>query len=221
MSEEAITEKPDASSPISFDKIVDERGVPLGNVLKEVTRKLGRINEVNAKLDMLLQNNVTTANQSPDEGTQEAAEGVDVKTKRYVDSRLEKFKQLDIEKAQNEALDQVFKTFPELNKTSDDFDQDFFNLAVEYENSLDKKDPARPMKAAKLAALDLGKIERIQKAKIIQDEARRTRMLTEGSAPSKEGSTKAAPKQQMNKAAIEKWFKIDASKVEKFVKEEK
>lgn len=214
---EALNETSNAG-PITFDKVVDERGVPLGNVLKEVTRKLGRMNEMNAKLDLLLQT-TTPSTQLPDEGA-EVARGVDSKTKSYIDSRFEKAQYAEVEKAQKLSIDQVFKTFPELSKSSDDFDPEFLDLATNYESNMNPKDPERPMKAAKLAALDLGKIERITKARVIQDEARRTRMISEGSLPSKESTKQTGPKLTINKKNIEKWFKIDAAKVEKFAKEE-
>lgn len=208
-----------AAQALNVNSIVDERGVPLGNVLKEVTRKLGRISEISSKLDMLLQNNVS-ANVSPDKGAFVATSDViDSDTKRYIDARLMEDKRAQIEKAQKVVLDTVFKTFPELDKSSDDYDAEFFNLAVEYEKNINELDPDRPMKAAKLAALDLGKVEKITKAKVLQDDARRSRILSEGSAPSKE-TKKSQPKGNMNNAAISRFLKVDPKKVEKYAKGE-
>ena len=220
MSEENMSEdnQTPAANSISFDQVKDERGVPLGNVLKEVTRKLGRLNDISSKIDMLLQNNVSSATTTPDNGSY-GAETIDSETKRYVDARFREEKQALTTKTQRQTLEKVYATFPELDKNSDAYDSKFLDLAIEYEKSIDATDPERPMKAAKLAALDVGKIEALTKAKVLQDDNRRSRILSEGSTSTKE-TKKATPDLKMNKSAIQQYFKIDPSKIEKRVKGE-
>lgn len=204
---------------ISTEKIVDARGVPLGNILAEIQRKLGRTQEsVNAKLDMILQ-----GNRVADKAPIDPPVTIDTDIKQYVDSQLAPFKedkQTTLLKAQKASLDSVFKTFPELNKNSDEFDNQFFDLAVEFEEKMDASDPQRPLKAAKLAALELGKLEKLTKAKVLQDENRRNRILSEGSAPSKETSKASGKKLDMNNKAIKQFLKIDPAKIEQVLKDE-
>lgn len=216
MSEEA-TEASTEVAPITADKVVDERGVPITNVLKEVTRKLGRINEVNAKLDMLLQNNVQSpAAVKAQTGVESVSGSTDLAARIKA---LEVDKLADRERAQKAALDTVFKTFPELDRDSESFDSQFFDLAVEYENAIDIKDPQRPLKAAKLAALDLGKTEKLIKSKVLQDESRRLQKLSEGAAPTKDQKA-GKPEMKMNKSAISRYLKVDPKMVEKYAKGE-
>lgn len=209
------------SNKVPIDNVVDSRGVPLGNVLAEVTRKLGKMNEINAKLDLVLQGN-QAAGKAPTEIPNINMASIDGDIKAYVDSQLAPLKEekkVHLERAQKSALEQTFKTFPELQTSSDDFDQEFFNLAVEYETKMDASDPQRPMKAAKLAALELGKMEKITKAKLLQDENRRSRIISEGSASSNE-KAKPSNKQTLNKSAIKQYFKIDSAKIEQYAKDE-
>ena len=124
-----------------------------------------------------------------------------------------------MEKKQEAAIHNVLKTFPELDQNSDSYDDEFYKLAVQYEKSIDPLDPERPMKAAKLAALDTGRIEKITKAKVIQDDARRSRMLSEGGIEAKESKKEKAS--NMNKNALKSLLKIDPAKVEKYIKETK
>lgn len=218
MSDENMNEAPQsAAQSITLDKVVDERGVPLGNVLKEMNRKLGRVGDLTSKIDMLLQNNVKPAALTPDNGF--TAANIDNETKAYIDARLNAEKRALVEKSQQESLNKVFKTFPELDQNSDTYDTGFYNLAVEYEKTIDPLDPDRSFKAAKLAALDIGKIEALTKAKVLQDDSRRARILEEGTAPTKT-TKKAAAETKMNKAAISQFFKIDPAKVEKKAKGE-
>lgn len=229
MSEEAAASSGQANAAnvptVSIDSVVDKRGVPLGNVLAEVNRKLAQgLQATNQKLDALLQ--LQTQGASPDKGksaTQtQIPEGIDPKVVNFVQDALSKERQAEIAKAQKAALDSVYKTFPELDQNSESFDTEFFNLAVEIENTISEKDPQRSMKAAKLAALELGKVEKITKAKVVADEANRRRILSEGGAQSKE--TRAPQKkmstENMNKAAIKQFFKVDPAEVEKYAKED-
>ncbi len=202
-------------SSMTVDKIVDERGVPLGNTLKEMTRKFGNISK---KLDMILQNNVPPSYSTADNASDNSpVTDEDVKT--FIRTqRAEKAQAVN--DAQLAVLDVVFKTFPELDQQSDDFDKAFFDLAVKHEKSINQADPDRSIKAAKLAALDLGKMEKLTKSKVLQDDARRSRILSEGGTSTKESSAKSAPKSEINKSFLNQYFKLDAAKVAKYAKEE-
>jgi hypothetical protein len=203
---------PAEAKAMSLDKIVDERGVPLSNVLKEQARKLGKLSDISAKLDLLLQHgsadNASNGDSAPDVKLDDA-------TKRYIDARLNADKKMELEKAQKETISKVYKSFPELNQDSDQFDSNFFDLAVEHEKTISPTDPQRSLKAAKLAALDLGKIEQITKAQILQDEKRRTRYLEEGGAEMTAAKAKKSPTISQEAANnLKRYLKIDAKKVE-------
>ncbi len=200
-------------SSMTVDKIVDERGVPLGNTLKEMTRKFGNISK---KLDMILQNNVQP-NYSTADNASFNSNVTDEDVKTFIRAQREEKAQA-INDKQLASLDVVFKTFPELDKESDDFDAVFFNAAIKHEKQFDQFDPDRSLKAAKLAALDLGKMEKLTKSKVLQDDARRSRILSEGGTSTKEATAKSAPKTELNKAALSQYFKLDAAKVQKYLK---
>lgn len=199
------------------DQIVDERGVPLTNVLKEMTRKVGRLSDISAKLDLLLQNQ--TADNASGQGRFKAPEApLESEVKRYIDARFLEDKKASIDKAQQESIERVFAAFPELNPDSASHDEQFYKLAVEYEKKIDPMDPARSLNAAKLAALDLGRVEQLTKNKLLQDESRRTRYIEEGGSPKKE--TKAQAKTMSSEQAknLKRHFNIDPKKVEQFTK---
>lgn len=213
---ENLAEGDNTAKSLTTNDIVDERGVKLSNVFKEVTRKLSRVNDLNTKLDLILQGQQA---RTVDNTSSSANANLDASVKDYIDARLVADKKAEITSSQQAALKNTYKTFPELDQNSDSFDSDFFQLAIEHEKFIDINDPQRPMKAAKLAALELGKLEKLATQKVLQDEARRSRILGEGSVQPKDTPKKSSTA-SMNKQALTRLLKIDPALVEKFAKEE-
>lgn len=211
----ASQERQTETQKLSASNIVDERGVPLTNVMKELNRKIGRVTELSNKIDLLLQQQ-NKPTMVADNALIGGAE-LDDATKRYIDARLLEDQRKTIEKKQEVAIQNVLKTFPDLDQDSESFDKEFYDLAVAYEKTIDPMDPDRPLKAAKLAALDTGRIEKLTKAKVIQDDSRRARILSEGGIEAKESKKEKAT--TMNKNAIKSLLKIDPAKIEKIMKE--
>jgi hypothetical protein len=205
-------------SKLSASEIVDDRGIPLTNVMKELNRKVGRISELSGKLDLLLQQQTKPSHTSVDNTFMQGAE-LDEATRRYIDARLMEEKRSVIEKQQETTIQNVLKYYPELDRDSDSYDEEFYKLAVSYEKAIDTMDPERALKAAKLAALDTGRVERLTKSKVIQDDARRSRLLAEGGIEAKD--SKKEKNSSINKSAIKNLLKIDPAKVERYMKESK
>lgn len=146
---------------------------PTKNLKAEFNRKFSKINE---KLDQLINGAVQSHRQAaPAEDADDAPE-----YKQYVNSKF-------VEQGQKEAWNKALELFPELNQESESFDENFYKAADKYYSSFDlKRDADAPFKAAKLAAIDLGKIEQLAKEKLYKDEARRSRILSEGSSKPRE-----------------------------------
>lgn len=167
------------------------------NLKGEFNRKLDKMNrEMSQKLDAVL-NAFSTRNAASAAVSQSAdeASGVDTDVKQYVDNIVTQQKQKD---AWSEAL----TMFPELDPESESFDEKFYK-AVDAEFSTNqRRDPRGPLKAAKLAALELGKIEQLARQNLLKDEARRSRILSEGASTPREAKKEKDPASQFNKQGL-------------------
>lgn len=180
---------------------------PIKNLKGEFTRKISK-----------LENLITTFIESQS-GNRSAASvdetiPVDNDVKQYVSSMLTEQKQV-------EAFNQAKNMFPELDPESEDFDEKFYK-AVDAEFSMNgRKDPRGPLKAAKLVALELGKIEQLTKANLLKDEARRSRIISEGSSTPREGKKEKDVTANFNPAALAKLGIKDTAKLAKRIKDNK
>lgn len=87
-----------------------------------------------------------------------------------------------------ESYQDVLKSYPELNQEADIFDEKFHSKADAYYRALSSiNDPEAPLKAVRLAAMDLGKYEQVERERLIADEARRMRTLGDGGSSHKGG----------------------------------
>lgn len=167
------------------------------NLKGEFNRKLDKMNrEMSQKLDAVL-NAFSTRNAASAAVSQTADEApeVDTDVKQYVDNIVTQQKQKD---AWSEAL----TMFPELDPESESFDEKFYK-AVDAEFSTNqRRDPRGPLKAAKLAALELGKIEQLARQNLLKDEARRSRILSEGASTPREAKKEKDPAAQFNRAGL-------------------
>ena len=181
---------------------------PLKNLKGEFNRRISKLSE---KLDAVL-NAVGTR---PAQASQPAAEAVnvDADVKQYVDTAFTHQKQVD-------AWQSALEMFPELNPESDSFDEAMYK-AVDAEFSTNqRKDPKGPLKAAKLVALEMGKIDQLARSNVLKDEARRSRILSEGSSTPREAKKEKDAASQFNVKGLAR-LGIDPAKLAKRIKENK
>ncbi len=180
----------------------------LKNLKGEFNRKLSKMEQ---KLDAVL-NAFNTKSSVSQEPADEAAE-VDTDVKQYVNSVV-------TQQHQKSALDEAYKLFPELDPESDDFDEKFYKAVDAEFTSNQRKDPKGPLKAAKLIALELGKYEALTRANVIKDEARRSRILSEGSSTPRESKKSQEPSAQFNVKGLAR-LGINPDKLAKRMKDNK
>lgn len=181
---------------------------PIKNLKGEFQRKISKLDEkLNAVLNAV-QARTVTASQAVEETPE-----VDTDVKQYVDTVFTHQKQVD-------AWQEALGMFPELNPDSEAFDEKFYK-AVDAEFSANlRKDPFGPLKAAKLTAMEMGKMEQLTKNKLLKDEARRSRILSEGSSTPREAKKTQDPASQFNIKGLAR-LGIDATKLAKRIKENK
>jgi len=185
-----------ASTPDSQESIKNLKG--------EFNRRISKLND---KLDTLI-NRVSPVTQQADEAVK-----VEPDVKQYIDTALTHEKQVS-------AWQVALETFPELNPDSESFDENFYK-AVDAEFSTNmRKDPKGPLKAARLMALELGKIEQLTRQSLLKDEARRSRIISEGSSTPRESKKDKDPSQGFNVKGLAK-LGIDPTKLAKRIKDNK
>lgn len=170
VSESAANESADRSTSQKQDQDAYK------NLKGEFSRKLSKMNDQIAQLT-----NAVLAGKQSGSSQELADEAVTNKSdaKRYVNEAFR-------EEKQKTALDEAYRMFPEMNPNSDEYDDEFYKQ-VDAEFSLNlKNDPRGPLKAAQLVALQQGKIEQLTRANLIKDEARRSRILSEGGSQTRE-----------------------------------
>lgn len=158
------------------------------NLKAEMNRKFSKTtNELKQELAEMKQ--LLIQNQGRNSAAEADTNSPDYKT--YVDARLSEKNVADVRKGQEAAWSNALELFPELNQDSDSFDEKFYKAADKYYSSFDlTKDADAPLKAVKLAALEMGKVEQLAKEKILKDEARRSRIISEGSSTPRENKKK-------------------------------
>ena len=115
-----------------------------------------------------------------------------------------------------ESYQSALQAYPELDPNSDKFDDKFHRLADTYYASLKASGFAdAPLKAVRMAAMDLGKYEQIEREKILADEAKRMRTLADGSVPAKQGQKEKGPGYNQTLASL---LKIDAKGMQEHMK---
>lgn len=181
---------------------------PIKNLKGEFQRKISKLDE---KLNAILQSVQGRGNSSVSQSADEA--NVDTDVKQYVDTAL-------TQQYQKTAFQDAVSMFPELDPESDSFDEKFYK-AVDAEFSTNqRKDPKGPLKAAKLVALEMGKIEQLTRSSLLKDEARRSRILSEGSSTPREAKKDKDPASQFNKQGLAR-LGIDPEKLAKRIKANK
>lgn len=195
----------------SLDKQTPGQPDAFKNLKGEFNRKLSKMEQ---KLDAVLNAFSTNrpTNSVAQQPVDETAE-VDTDVKQYVDTVFTR-------ESQKTAWQEALSMFPELNPESEQFDERFYK-AVDSEFSNNQlRDPRGPLKAAKLAALEMGKIEALTKANILKDEARRSRIMSEGISTPREAKKEKDASAHFNAGNLAK-LGINAEKLAKRLKENK
>jgi hypothetical protein len=190
---------------------------PTKNLKAEFNRKLSKMQQqMDNRLQQILQA-VTSPTGSQANAPAEKADFEEPEYKRYVDARFQESHKEVVKQGQESAWQKALELFPELNQDSDTFDEKFYKVADKYYGSFDlTRDPDAPLKAVKLAALEIGKIEQLTKERLLKDDARRSRLIAEGA-----GSPRDAKREkpvQLNVGALAKLGIKDPKKLEERVK---
>lgn len=199
----------EASTPLENSNTTQNQSDSYKNIKGEFNRKFSKMEQ---KLDAVL--NAFNTKQAPvSQASADEAIEVDTDVKQYVDTAL-------TQQHQKTALEEAYKLFPELDPESDQFDEKFYKAVDAEFTSNQRRDPKGPLKAAKLIALELGKIEALTRANVLKDEARRSRMLSEGISTPREAKKTQDPASQFNVKGLAK-LGINPDKLAKRMKDNK
>lgn len=166
----------DAVDSSSTEQTAQTNTVPLENRLAEMNRKFGRLED---KFSQLISSLAPQANTGADKAPIENQLDYSVKTA---------VNQAILQDKHAQSYREALRSYPELDKSSETFDQDFFQLSDKYYTALAAtNDPDAPVKAIRLAAMDLGKYEKIERERFLADEAKRMRTLGDGSNAPRSG----------------------------------
>lgn len=182
---------------------------PIKNLKGEFQRKISKLDEkLTAVLNAVQQGRTGSVSESVDETAE-----VDTDVKKYVDTAFTHQKQVD-------AWQEALTMFPELNPESDGFDEKFYKAVDAEFSSNQRRDPKGPLKAAKLAALEMGKFESLTKANLLKDEARRSRIMSEGISTPRDAKKEKDPAATFNTRGLAK-LGINPEKLAKRIKDNK
>lgn len=169
------------------------------NLKAEMNRKLSKMqSEMSAQLNQLAQliqnkNSGTVAEDAPESP----------EYKRYVDARFQEAQKAEVKTAQETAWNKALEMFPELDSNSEHFDEKFYKLADKFYTDYDlTRVKDAPLRAVREAALELGKIEQLQREKLLKDEARRSRIIAEGASAPRE--TRKEQETKLNEKGLAK-----------------
>lgn len=194
--------------------------VPVENRIAEMNRKFNNLSSnLNEKIDQLINFMQTTNTKTPVENTTSySANPPSNDVVAYTDTAVGKIREELLIEKQKQSFEKALELFPELDPKSDIYDSDFYTLVdAEFKKQAMSKDPNAPLKAAKLVALDQGKLEKLQRNQVLADESRRTRMLSEGgNAPNKASKTKSAMPDSLKQ--LSQLFGVKTESVEKLMK---
>lgn len=162
-------------------------GVPVENRVAELNRKFSKfertLDEKFSQLINYVQQGAKTAVSAPTQAVDKTP------IESILNSNVETIvNQKIMQQKHAESYQDVLRSYPELNQESDTFDEKFHSKADAYYRALSSiNDPEAPLKAVRLAAMDLGKYEQVERERLIADEARRMRTLSDGGSSHKGG----------------------------------
>jgi hypothetical protein len=161
--------------------------VPVENRVAELNRKFSKfertLDEKFSQLINYVQQGAKTAVPAPTQAVDKTP------IESILNSNVETIvNQKIMQQKHAESYQDVLRSYPELNQEADTFDEKFHSKADAYYRALSSiNDPEAPLKAVRLAAMDLGKYEQVERERLIADEARRMRTLGDGGSSHKGG----------------------------------
>lgn len=195
----------------SSEGVAKKDAVPVENRIAELNRKFSGLN---GKIDQIISSlqtkatAMTGADEAPSRGTT-STKGVNavdqLRDELLVEKHVESFKR-------------AVEAFPELDSKSENFDEGFYNETDALFRQLSMtRDPEAPLKAAKFIALEKGKFAQLERNKVLADESRRTRFLSEGGISPKQ-ATKPKSEVPENLQTLAKLLGADQSKLKDHLK---
>lgn len=183
------------------------KSVPLDNRIAEVNRRLSKLDQSMQKIQQMF-----SAVQPADKAAVQATYPVEDTSEGYM-TKGEYYKQRD-----SEEYEKIKSVYPELDQQSDTFDSEFFQLAdVYYQEFSTSKTPMirkqAVQKAVQQAALETGKFQQLERSKALSDEARRSRLLGEGTTAPKGVQKDAESEVSSNVKTLAKLFGVDDKKL--------
>lgn len=187
-----------AAKALSMSEIKDSKGVSLENRFSELSRKAAKIAEMEDKLNQVLSfvvNNKPSQGANPGTHISYDVEDDDLPVEAKVERLVEKkFREKTLGQLQKEHLKQfeeMKKVFPELDKDSDSYDPEFYRTADSIYQKNYLEDPEGAIQAIEIAAAKTGRLKRLAERAVLQDEARRSRKLSEGGSEARSKKTDA------------------------------
>lgn len=204
------SEAPATTAEASPEPVKKE--VPLENRLGELTRKMNKFLDLEKKVDLLVNyvSGLNTTSSSPTSTAYSSGYG-------DVDSRID---QKLVELKRYEAFNEAKKIYPQLDKTSDHFDERFYEAVDKEYLRFNQFDIEAPLTAAQIVAQRMGLTAKQIKEEVLLDDSRRTRLLAEGGAvdskPSKAETSSTASSAQENRML--KYLGVNPEKVKNRIK---
>lgn len=203
------TDSVDSSSAEQTDQT--NTAVPVENRVAELNRKFSKLER---SLDEKFSQLISSMNGPKSQPAEKAVEAT------YGDPAVESVvNQALLRDKHAQSYQQAIQAYPELNPDSESFDERFHKNADSYYRALSStNDPDAPLKAIRLAAMDLGKFQQVEREKIMADEAKRMRTLGDGvSSPksAQKGQSSGLPDSVKSLAQL---LKVDLKQAENHYK---
>lgn len=187
--------------------------VPLENRVAELNRKFQKFEK---NLDDKFSQLISSLN-----GTNAKAQGGYMAADKapeaaYADNSVEAIvNQTLIKEKHRDSYQQALQAYPELNPDSDQFDEKFHKIADSYYKALaSTHDPEAPLKAIRLAAVDVGRFQQVEREKLLADEIKRTRTLGEGSMAHRSAQKQTQGSVPENVKGLAQLLKVDLKQIE-------
>jgi hypothetical protein len=176
--EEGVTNTSSTDTP---DVDAKKDIVPVENRIAELNRKFSGLN---GKIDQIISSLQTKG----------ASEVVDETPKRATQAKgsynaVDQLRDEMLTEKHVDSFKRAVESFPELDSKSENFDEGFYQETDALFRQLSMtRDPDAPLKAAKFVALEKGKFAQLERNKVLADESRRSRVLSEGGTGPRQAS---------------------------------
>lgn len=185
------------------------------NLKAEMNRKFSKINDIKSQVDLLV--NFIGQQQQPTGTVSDDKSNADPVV-QYVEKRFQEQDKKAIDAQHKRDFQEAVTKFPELDENSDQYDPKFYDMVDKLFGKRQGNDPEALKEAVEIAAVRMGKIERLTQDKLLKDEARRSRLIAEGTNAPREGRGKTEA--TVDEKALQR-LGIDPAKFKKRLKDEK